>query len=210
MIESIVTPGMGVNCYLVSCDKTNKAILIDPGSGTKRIIKWLKELNKDITMIVLTHGHFDHIGSVEALRKELNVQVAIHQDDAEMLTNPVKNFSRYAGLDIALLQAEITLQDNQELTVGEMKIQILHTPGHSPGSICLLTQEGLISGDTLFDGSVGRTDLPGGDTRELIKSINNKLMVLDNDVRVFPGHEATTTIGRERDSNPFINGAYGE
>lgn len=209
MIESIVTPGMGVNCYLVSCDKTKKAIVIDPGAGTKKIRNWLKERNLDITLIVLTHGHYDHIGSVENLRSEFKVELAIHQEDAEMLTNPVKNLSRYSGLDITLLPAEIILQDNQELTVGEMKIKILHTPGHTPGSICLLTEEGLLSGDTLFDGSVGRTDFPGGDTRKLLKSIQNKLMVLKDDVQVFPGHESTTTIGRERESNPFINGAFG-
>lgn len=209
MIESIVTPGMGVNCYLVSCDKTRKAILIDPGAGSRRILDWLQKRNLDILRIILTHGHYDHIGAVEQLRKELKVEVAIHQDDADMLADPAKNLSRYSGLAIKVLPAEIILQDNQEFLVGEMKIKILHTPGHTPGGICLLTEEGLLSGDTLFDGSIGRTDFPGGDMATLLKSIKDKLMVLNDDVQVFPGHESTTTIGRERKFNPFINGAFG-
>ncbi len=209
MIESIVTPGMGVNCYLLSCDHTQKAILIDPGAGAKRILSWLEECCKDISLIVLTHGHFDHIGAVEELRNELKVEVAIHLDDAEMLTNPLKNLSRYSGRDLSISPAEAILQDNQELSVGEMKVKILHTPGHSLGSISLLTKDGLLSGDTLFDGSVGRTDFPGGDTKKLLKSIQDKLLVLNDEIRVFPGHGSTTTIGRERRFNPYINGVFG-
>lgn len=209
MIEKFITPGMGVNCYLFSCGKTNKALLIDPGAGSKRILQWLKESGKEVALIVLTHGHYDHIGAVELLRLELNVEVAVHQEDGEMITNPVRNLSRYSGLDMALSPAEILLQDGQELTVGESKVQILHTPGHTPGGICLLTEEGCFSGDTLFDGSVGRTDFPGGDMRTLLRSIREKLMVLDDEVLVFPGHESATTIGRERESNPYINGVFG-
>ncbi|HHV65842.1 MAG TPA: MBL fold metallo-hydrolase [Peptococcaceae bacterium] len=207
MIESIITPGMGVNCYLVSCDKTKKAILVDPGAGGKKILDWIKGKGFEITTIVLTHGHFDHIGAVDFLRKELGVKVAIHGDDAEMLTNPQKNLSYFTGLTIKLQPAEILLKDKQELVVGKMTIKILHTPGHTPGGICLLTPEGLLSGDTLFNGSIGRTDFPGGDMKQLIKSIKEKLMVLEDDLSVYPGHEAVTTIGRERKYNPFINGA---
>ncbi|MGI6449756.1 MAG: MBL fold metallo-hydrolase [Desulfitobacteriia bacterium] len=208
MIEGIVTPGMGVNCYLVSCEQTKKAILVDPGAGSKRIYDWLKGKDLEIIAIVLTHGHFDHLGAVEFLRKELGVKVAIHADDAEMLVSPQKNLSQYSGLAMKLQPAEIILQDKQELSVGEMIIKVLHTPGHTPGGICLLTPEGLLSGDTLFNGSVGRTDFPGGDMGQLIKSIKEKLMVLNDDLRVYPGHEGATTIGRERKYNPFINGAW--
>lgn len=209
MIQSIVTPGMGVNCYLVSCDKTNKAIVVDPGAGTKMILNWLKESGKEIVYIILTHGHYDHIGAVEYLRKELNVQVAIHKDDAEMLTDPTKNLSRYVGRDCILPPADILLEDNQELRIGEMTVKVLHTPGHTPGGISLLTDEGLLSGDTLFNCSVGRTDFPGGDMNQILKSIKEKIMVLSDDLRVFPGHESSTTIRRERLSNPYINGAFG-
>jgi hydroxyacylglutathione hydrolase len=209
MIESIVIQDMGVNCYLLSCDNTQKAILIDPGAGAKRILNWLEKCGKDIIFIVLTHGHFDHIGAVEELRNELKVKVAIHQGDAEMLINPLKNLSRYSGRDLGTSPAEIILQDNQELSIGEMEVRIFHTPGHSLGSISLLTKDGLLSGDTLFDGSVGRTDFPGGDTTQLLKSIQDKLLVLDDEIKVFPGHGPTTTIGKERRFNPYVNGVFG-
>lgn len=208
MIERKVTPGMGANCYLVSCEKTKKAAVIDPGSGSQMLIKWIKEHDVEITHIILTHGHYDHIGSVEDLRREFQAKVAIHQDDAEMLNNSVKNLASFMGWDFTIPPADILLQDNQVLEIGEKKLQVLHTPGHSPGSICLLLEDGLISGDTLFEGSVGRTDFPGGDMRKLLNSIHQKLMVLNDNTKVYPGHEAATTIGRERMSNPYVNGSF--
>lgn len=208
MIESIVTPGMGVNCYLVSCDKTGKAIVVDPGAGSNMISKWLKEKNKDVEYIVLTHGHWDHLGAVEDLRRELGVKVAIHKDDAAMLTDPKLNLSYYSGRNMALSPAEILLEDNQVLKIGEMEVKVLHTPGHTPGGICLLTKDGLISGDTLFSTSIGRTDFPNGDLNLLLKNIREKLMVLDDNLPVYPGHEEFTSIGRERKYNPFLNGLF--
>ncbi|NLM20812.1 MAG: MBL fold metallo-hydrolase [Peptococcaceae bacterium] len=208
MIESIVTPGMGVNCYLVSCDKTGKAILVDPGAGSKMISNWLKEKNKDVQYIVLTHGHWDHLGAVEDLRRELGVKVAIHKDDAAMLTDPKLNLSYYSGRNMALSPAEILLEDNQILKIGEMEVKVLHTPGHTPGGICLLTKDGLLSGDTLFSTSIGRTDFPNGDLNLLLKNIREKLMVLDDNLPVYPGHEEFTSIGRERKYNPFLNGLF--
>jgi len=207
MIKRIVTPGMGANCYLVSCDKTNQAFLVDPGAGSKMILNSVKENKMDISLIILTHGHFDHIGAVEFLRKELNAKVAIHKNDAEMLLNPEKNLSRFIGMDISLSPAEIMLEDNEKIMVGELEVKVLHTPGHTPGSICLLTEQGLFSGDTLFAGSIGRTDFPGGNMTQLLQSIEKKLLDLNDDTKVFPGHETITTIGRERKTNPFINGA---
>lgn len=206
MIESIKTPGMGVNCYLLACEQTKKAILIDPGAGSKMIENWVKDKGFEIVNILLTHGHYDHIGSVEYLRKELNTDVAIHKDDAEMLTDPSKNLSSFLGKGMELSPAEILLEDNQEIEVGKITLKVIHTPGHTPGGICILTDDGLISGDTLFDGSVGRADFPGGNMQLLISSIKNRLMDLPDETVVYPGHESRTTIGRERSSNPFING----
>ena len=208
MIESIVTPGMGVNCYLVSCDKTGKAIVVDPGAGSNMISKWLKEKNKDVEYIVLTHGHWDHLGAVEDLRRELGVKVAIHKDDAAMLTDPKLNLSYYSGRNMALSPAEILLEDNQVLKIGEMEVKVLHTPGHTPGGICLLTKDGLLSGDTLFSTSIGRTDFPNGDLNLLLKNIREKLMVLDDNLPVYPGHEEFTSIGREKKYNPYLNGLF--
>jgi len=208
LIERKVTPGMGANCYLVSCEKTKKAAVIDPGSGSQMLSKWIKEHDVEITRIILTHGHYDHIGAVEDLRREFQAKVAIHQDDAEMLNNSRKNLASFMGWDFTIPPADILLEDNQVIEIGEKKLQVLHTPGHSPGSICLLLEDGLISGDTLFEGSVGRTDFPGGDMRKLLKSIHQKLMVLNDNTKVYPGHEGSTTIGRERMSNPYVNGSF--
>jgi len=208
LIERKVTPGMGANCYLVSCEKTKKEAVIDPGSGSQMLSKWIKEHDVEITRIILTHGHYDHIGAVEDLRREFQAKVAIHQDDAEMLNNSRKNLASFMGWDFTIPPADILLEDNQVIEIGEKKLQVLHTPGHSPGSICLLLEDGLISGDTLFEGSVGRTDFPGGDMRKLLKSIHQKLMVLNDNTKVYPGHEGSTTIGRERMSNPYVNGSF--
>lgn len=206
MIRSFETPGMGANCYLVSGEKTKQAVLIDPGEGGKQILGWVRQYDVEVILIIITHAHFDHIGAVEDLRKELGVKVAVHEDDAEMLTSPRLNLSTFFGPGAVVSAAEILLKDNQELTVGEMKIKILHTPGHTPGGICLLTGQGLFSGDTLFDGSIGRTDFTGGNMDMLIKSIQEKLLVLDDELPVFPGHGPATTIGRERKLNPFLKG----
>lgn len=208
MIEGIITPGMGTNCYLLSCPQTKKAILIDPGAGSKGILDWLKQKDVEISFILLTHGHYDHIGAVEDLRQELGVEVAVHEADAGMLVDPMKNLSGYMGKTAAIKPAEIILQDQQVLELGNLQLQVIHTPGHTPGSICLLTPDGLISGDTLFNGSVGRTDFPGGNMNNLLNSIQERIMVLDDDINVYPGHESITTIGKERLHNPFLNGTY--
>ena len=206
MIKRIVTPGMAANCYLVSCEKTNKAFIIDPGAGCEMILNTIKENKMDISLIILTHGHFDHIGAVESLRKDLQAKVAIHKNDADMLVSSEKNLSRFVGMDIALSPADILLEDDEKIVIGELKVKVLHTPGHTSGGICLLTEQGLFSGDTLFAGSIGRTDFPGGSMSQLLQSIKEKIMVLNDDIVVYPGHESNTTIGRERRTNPFING----
>lgn len=206
MIERKITPGMGVNCYLVSCDQTGKAVIVDPGAGSAMLSKWIKDHNFEITHIILTHGHYDHIGAVEDLRKEFNVPVAIHKDDAQMLVNPAANLSVYSGREIRLQPAEILLEDNQQIEVGAMTITVFHTPGHTPGGICLLTPDGLLSGDTLFEGSIGRTDFPGGNIHQLLQSIQTKILSLDDSTNVYPGHEYDTTVGRERQYNPYVNG----
>ncbi|MFA6807946.1 MAG: MBL fold metallo-hydrolase [Eubacteriales bacterium] len=207
MIEGIRTPGMGTNCYLVICEDTGKAAIIDPGAGSELIKKWVEGKNCKVEIIILTHGHFDHIGAVEELRKEFNVKVAIHKDDSQMLIDASENLSILAGQNISASPAEIILEDKQKIEVGNITMEVIHTPGHTPGGICLLFKDGLISGDTLFNGSVGRTDFQGGDMNALIKGINEKLMLLDDDIVVYPGHEGSTTIGRERKSNPYINGS---
>lgn len=204
MIKRLITPGKSSNCYLVSCDITKKTVIIDPGTGSDIILSKIKELDLEASLIVLTHGHHDHIGAVENLRKELKINVAIHKNDAEKLTDPIKNRSLYHGANVILTPAEIVLKDNQKLKVGDMEIIVLHTPGHTPGGICLLTEQGLFSGDTLFYETIGRADLPGGNLQDLINGIKDKLMDLEDEVQVYPGHGDSTSIGQERRINPYI------
>ncbi|NLI93670.1 MAG: MBL fold metallo-hydrolase [Peptococcaceae bacterium] len=204
MIFQMPVQGKSSNCYILSCDASKKAVIIDPGSGSDAIMTTLMKEHLDPELIILTHGHHDHIGAVEKLRKELQIKVAVHKKDAEMLINPIKNRSQFWGTNITLSPAEICLEDNQKIVIGNMEISVIHTPGHTPGSISLLTDQGLFSGDTLFDGQVGKTDLPGGSIDDLLSSIHNKLLVLKDDVKVYPGHGGSTTIGNERSANPYI------
>lgn len=205
MIEVQAVGAMGANCYLFSCSETKKAVIIDPGADGKRIYRWVLEKGLKVEYILITHGHVDHIGAVDDLRELLgDVLVGIHVDDAEMLTDARKNLSSYVGQGIALKKADLLLQDGQELVIGQERIKVISTPGHSPGGVCFLCSEGLFSGDTLFAGSIGRTDFPGGSMNQLLDGVKKKLLILPENTRVFPGHGEGTSIGEEKRSNPFL------
>lgn len=204
MIEGRAMGVMGANCYLIGCPETKKAVIIDPGAEGQSIHRWIIEKGYHVEYILLTHGHLDHIGAVDELRDTLGAKVGIHAMDAEMLTNGQKNLSAYMGSSIEMKPADVLLEDGQTLTVGKMAIKVIATPGHTLGGVSFLTSEGLISGDTLFDGSIGRTDFPGGSMEQIIDSIKQKLLVLPEETRVYPGHGDTTTIGREKRINPFL------
>ena len=206
MIEARAMGAMGANCYLFACMETNKAVVIDPGADGKRIYRWILEKGLKVEYILLTHGHVDHIGAVDELRDLLgDVLVGIHADDAGMLTDGRKNLSSYFGPGLALKKADLLLQDGQELKIGKERIKVISTPGHSPGGACFLCSEGLFSGDTLFAGSIGRTDFPGGSMNQLVDGVKKKLLILPEDTRVFPGHGEETSIGEEKRDNPFLD-----
>lgn len=205
MIEGRAMGAMGANCYLYACPESKKAVIIDPGAEGKRIHRWVSEKGLKVDYILLTHGHVDHIGAVDELRVLLgNVTVGIHAGDAGMLTDGMKNLSSLMGRGLVLQGADFLLQDGQEIVVGNEKLKVIATPGHSPGCVCLLSNEGLFSGDTLFAGSIGRTDFPGGSLDQLLKGVKDKLMILPDDTRVFPGHGEETSIGEEKRENPYL------
>jgi len=205
MIEVQALGAIGANCYLYSCAETKKAVVIDPGADGKRIYRWILEKGLNVEYILITHGHVDHIGAVDELRELLgDVLVGIHADDADMLTDARKNLSSYVGGGLVLKKADILLQDGQELMIGKERIKVIATPGHSPGGVCFLCSEGLFSGDTLFAGSIGRTDFPGGSMNQLLDGVKKKLLILPEDTRVFPGHGEETSIGEEKRDNPFL------
>lgn len=205
MIEGRAMGAMGANCYLYACPETKQAVIIDPGADGKQIYRWVLEKGVKVDYILITHGHVDHIGAVDELRELLgNVLVGIHSGDAGMLTDGKKNLSSYFGPGLVQKKADVLLQDGQELIVGNQRLKVISTPGHSPGGVCFLCTEGLFSGDTLFAGSIGRTDFPGGSLDQLLAGVKQKLLVLPEETRVFPGHGEETSIGEEKRDNPFL------
>lgn len=204
-IDTFVLGPVSTNAYLLSDPETKKGIIIDPGMNPKSLIKKIADL--DIEAILLTHAHFDHIGGVDEIRKLKNCPVYVHDLEADWLTNPKKNGSARwpeLGVLVEMEPAEYALDEGQILEFLGIKLKVFHTPGHSPGSVSFLYDKHLFGGDVLFKLSVGRTDLPGGNNNELLDSIQDKLFILEDDVVVYPGHGAKTTIGFERDNNPYV------
>ncbi|WP_055668009.1 MBL fold metallo-hydrolase [Desnuesiella massiliensis] len=188
------------NCYIVMDEETKEALIMDPGGDEEDIIEAADNLGARVKYIVLTHGHIDHTGAVITLKKRYNVPVYIHAKDEELI---LKRTFMFGVLDSSK-GADGNLKDGDILTLGNMEVKCIETPGHTPGGVCFLVENNLFTGDTLFSGSIGRTDLTGGDFETIIRSIKEKLMVLDSGVVVYPGHGPSSTIGREKQSNPFL------
>jgi len=178
------------NCYIVGCGKTREAVVIDPGGDVPRIVSELVKRQLRVRALLNTHGHWDHTGGNEELKKITRAPLMIHPGDAPQLGRPPDAF----------------LEEGQEVRFGSFSLKVLHTPGHSPGGVCLSGAGVVFTGDTLFAGSIGRTDLAGGDTRTLIDGVRRKLFCLGDEVRVYPGHGPASTIGREKAHNPFFRG----
>jgi glyoxylase-like metal-dependent hydrolase (beta-lactamase superfamily II) len=207
-IDTIVLGDFEANCYCVRSDETSKAcLLVDPGLNPEPLIRFLTNNHLAPELIAITHGHADHIGGVETVRQYFpTIKVAISQADAEMLTSPVKNLSMLAEVMVQARPAEIIITAQRSIEAAGLRFEVIHTPGHTPGGICLYnSDEGILfSGDTLFAGSVGRSDFPGGDGALLIDRIKHKLLILPEETRVYPGHGPATTLRTEKRHNPFL------
>lgn len=204
MVERIIVGKYAVNCFLVMCDETKEGIIIDPGAQASLIDREIKKHQMVVKYIVLTHGHGDHIGAVEELKALYNVPVIAAEDEDDLLQSPEYNASDRICDHPISFQADHYIRDNESMTFGEKTMKFITTPGHTKGGMCILIDDHLFTGDTLFNRSVGRTDLYGGNHQALIASIAFKLLRLDDDIRVYPGHGPMTTIGYEREHNPFI------
>lgn len=192
------------NCYILADEESLEGIVVDPGGDSEKIYKLINELGVQVKQIILTHGHHDHIGGAHDLRKLTGATVAIHKKDAEMTEDPEKNLSVMMYGPDTNFKVDKLLTDGDMIEFGDKSMKVIHTPGHTFGGICLLGDKVLISGDTLFQKSIGRSDLYGGDHDTLIRSIKNKLMILEEDIRVYPGHGPESTIAIEKKSNPFL------
>lgn len=190
--------------YAVVCDETREAFAVDPDLNAAEVLDTLRAEGAKLAAVLLTHGHFDHITACDALRDETGAYAAIHRLDAPLLGDARLNVSsRLQRAPVIQRPAERLLEDGERLAVGSLTIEVIHTPGHTPGSCCFLVGNDLLAGDTLFLGSYGRTDFPGGDLAALRASIG-RLFKLGDNVAVWPGHGGPTTIGRERLSNPIL------
>ncbi|MFD2681229.1 MBL fold metallo-hydrolase [Bacillus seohaeanensis] len=207
--ERIPLGALQTNCYVVWNEK-NQCLVIDPGEEGEKIISFLKDKQLKPLAILLTHAHFDHIGAVDVLRERYSIPLYVHEKEAKWLLDPALNGSQLfmMGEMIRLKPADYVLTSEDTLQIENFSLELFATPGHSPGSISFYIKEmnAVIAGDTLFMGSIGRTDLPGGNHKELLASIHDNLLVLPEETAVLPGHGPETTIGNEMDSNPFLNG----
>lgn len=204
-IKSMTLGMVATNCYLIINKETKEALLIDPADNALRISNVIEENVCTLKAILLTHGHFDHIMALNELKKRYNVPVYAHEEEEDVLKQSSLNMSGMIG-QIYTTQADIYVKDGEHLKLAGLDIIVLHTPGHTKGGVCyyLSEEKVLMSGDTLFHCSIGRTDFPTGSMSQLVRSVKEQLFVLPDDVQVYPGHDSVTSIGYEKQYNPFF------
>jgi len=194
---------MEANCYILYNPDKREGLIIDPGAEGSHLIKFIKQEKISINYIVNTHGHPDHIGANRKIKEHTNAPILIHQYDAPMLAKSGSVLSFIFPLESSSPAADTFIKDGDLIECAGMKLKVLHTPGHTPGGISLLIDDSIFTGDTLFSGSIGRSDLPGGSPQVLLNSIK-KILSLDENLIIYPGHGPATTVGQELHSNPFI------
>ena len=203
-IIRLVVGYLSANCWIVGKPDTGNGLVIDPGGNAEDIYRTIKKLDYDIQTIVLTHGHSDHIAALFDIQEKTNAQVAIHIEDVDFLEGRGA-FSSQFGISYKTPDTpDMLLREGDAIMLDDISFTVLHTPGHTPGSICLQTATGIFTGDTLFYRGIGTTLMPGSSRRQLLESIHTRLMVLPDDTRLFPGHGRETTIGAERANNRAI------
>ena len=203
MLKIFTVGPMEANCYILYNPDKKEGLIIDPGAEGARLIKFIEQEKICINYIINTHGHPDHIGANRQIKEYTNAPILIHEYDAPMLTRSGSVLSLIFPLESSSPAADTFVKDGDLIECAEMKLKVLHTPGHTPGGISLLLDDAIFTGDTLFSGSVGRFDLPGGSEEVLLNSIK-KILSLDENLIIYPGHGPSTTVSEELRSNPFI------
>ncbi len=205
IIQSLAVGPIMANCFILGCETTRKAVVIDPGAEAGRILMKLAEKKLTVEYIINTHGHFDHVGANRKMKEATGAKLVIHKEDQHML-GMLSDMSAAFGMSVENSPPpDQTVKDGDKIQFGNITLTVLHTPGHTQGGISLFTDAAVFVGDTLFAGSIGRTDFPGGSFEILASSIRNKLYTLGDKVTVYTGHGPETTIGREKRFNPFVN-----
>ncbi len=212
ILKALAVGPFASNCYIVGSEKTKEGMIIDPGADAPGILKTVREMGLKIALIVLTHAHIDHITALKPVKEKLAAPLAMHGEEYKSMGLMKKMGDAMVGMmglkfDMPS-NPERLLKDGDVIEIGDLKFTVLHTPGHSPGGICLLGEGIVFTGDTLFNYGIGRTDFPGSSYEEEMDSISKKLMVLPDETVVLPGHGPSSTVGRERKGNPFIAGAF--
>lgn len=202
IIKRLPTGMFGSNCYILR--QNSEAAIIDPGTSADEIIDIVNGLGLNVKYIILTHSHIDHICSVDEVRERTGAQVVVHEADAGGLSNELFNGSAMFGEAKTFKPADILLKDGDKLYVLGLNFEVIHTPGHTPGGICIKAENNIFTGDTLFKMSIGRTDLGNGNYNDIINSIKGKLLTIEDSVVVYPGHGPYTDIGFERKHNPYL------
>jgi len=209
LLMRLVVGPLQVNCFILADEKTREAVVIDPGDDAQDILLIIKEKGLKVLYIVNTHGHFDHIGANKAIKEATGAEILIHEGDSAVLASAPSQSAMFGMKSVSSPSADRFVKHGDVIRAGEVSLRVLHTPGHSPGGICLLEEGIVFTGDALFAGSIGRTDFPGGDLATLLRSIKTNLLTLPDDTKVFSGHGPASTIGDERRENPFLNDQSG-
>ena len=204
IIKTLPVGPIMANCFIVGCEETLQAVIIDPGDEADRIMQSVADMNLNVSYIINTHGHFDHVSANKSIHAATHAPILIHRLDAHMLGKISDSAGNWGLAADDSPPPDRTIDDGDVITFGKISLKVIHTPGHSPGGISLFADGHVFVGDTLFAGSIGRSDFPGGDFDTLKSSIQDKLFALDDDVRVFTGHGPETTIGYEKQHNPFV------
>ncbi len=204
ILKTLVVGPIQANSYILGCERTRQAAVIDPGGDADKILITLANHRLRCLYIINTHGHFDHSADNKRIKEVTGAQLLIHRADAPMILNQRTNGKMW-NMDIDNSPSpDRFLEEGDVITFGDLSLKVLHTPGHSPGGISLVTDKMVFVGDTLFAGSIGRTDFPGGDEEGLLRNVREKIFTLGDDVIVYPGHGPRTTVGREKKTNPFF------